>query len=131
MLAPANRRGFLKLLGAAPIAAPVVAKDAAQKIGLEGALGGNIGPHFDGPMGVPDGDHRSWIKKALSRFWSPAQKRQRAESAEWMARRLDPDLASMRSLSPAAAYRIQYERCCGRIDQRARQNLLDQLEESL
>lgn len=130
------RRRFLSLLGAAPAAIPVIAKEAAAKLGLEGALGGMLGPHTLPPClpsvdscGIGTSEH--WAKQAMRKFWSPTKKRERAETIDGSARRLDPDLASMRSISPAAAYQLQRARCKSRIEQQNWNYYSDHLQEHL
>lgn len=129
------RRRFLSFLVAAPAAVPVIAKEAAAKLGLEGALGGMIGPHTLPGYGVPaslsTGASEHWAKRALREFWSPAKQRERAETIDGAARRLDPDLASMRSLSPAAAYQLQRTRCKARVEQKSLDHYNDHWQEHL
>lgn len=128
----ASRRHFLSFLVAAPAAIPVIAKEAARKLGLEGALGGTLGPHTLPGYGVPGvaaGGH--WAHDAIKRFWSPRRQRERRETIEGAARRLDADLASMRSLSPSAAYRIQYDRTKTRIETQNWDYLQEHLAEAV
>lgn len=71
------RRGFLRLLAAAPVPAS-------------------------------EGD---WVKSVAKRVFSKAwEDEQRETMREWYPARLDPDLASSRSLSLSAALRIQRDR---------------------
>lgn len=98
-----KRRSFLQGLVAAPVAAPVIARDAAEKAGLAklggfGASGAGIGSGNGGGWDV------SWVKIVFSETFED-------ELRETMrVHRLDPDLACSRSLSLATAMRIQKER---------------------
>lgn len=104
-----NRRGFLKLLGMAPVAAPVAAKEAAVSMGLEGALGGSVAAAI--PMGSPIADgSKDWLKERISEHLSGESDAEYKANARHDARRLDPDLAALRSVSPAWAYQKQVER---------------------
>jgi len=111
-----GRRGFLRLLAAAPVAVPVVAREAAQKAGLSADAAGSIydqaaknygGPFATGSSG-PDPDWcRSWAKRVFSQDWVDQTRREIGRRHPWP---LDPDLAASRSLSLSAAMRIQRER---------------------
>lgn len=111
MTKPLGRRSFMRALTMAPVAL----KEAAGKIGLEGVLGGHIASGLS--SGVPpqaDGED-GWITKKIKTYWSAkAAKERRASAAGWEARRLDADLAALRSISPSAAYTIQIDRCVER-----------------
>ncbi len=110
----ANRRGFLRLIAAAPVAAPVIAREAAQKAGV-GVVGLGVGQFATGSAGNPSPssshDEREWLtgwcKRVFSADWEAEKRR---EGKGWMPSRLDPDLASSRSLSLSAALRIQQDR---------------------
>lgn len=125
------RRRFLSLLGAAPAAIPVIAREAAAKLGLEGALGGTISSSI--PLGLggvpPDPSSEPWPQRALRMFWRPTQRRERRNTVEWQARRLDPDLASMRSISPSAAYQLQRSRCAARVEHEAMASIKEHMAE--
>lgn len=109
------RRGFLKLLPAAPFGVAVAAKEAAASMGLSGPIGANIGGSMAyagaSMYGNPVSDGGNWIVDA----WKDFNSKQRVESdwmqAKQMARVLDADIAAMRSISPARAYQMQVERC--------------------
>jgi hypothetical protein len=127
---PLKRRGFLAAIGFAPIAAPVMAKEAAAKMGMGIRLN-------DGPIGIPtisggsfDQDQTSWLKKHLMRFDTEAGRRELDEQVRYVARTLDPDLASMRSVSPAFAYAQQRHRCMKRLDAERRWNVTNQIAEA-
>lgn len=112
-----QRRSFLKFLGAAPVAAPVVAREAAARAGVSvgmpvtSALTGASGAVMGGSISAS----KSWTDEAV-RFLSAsaAGKRDLARKEDFFRHefgsRLDPDLASSRSLSLSAAIRIQRER---------------------
>jgi hypothetical protein len=105
-----NRRGFLKLLGMAPVAGPVAAKEAAASMGLEGAIGGismvgGMAPASPSGLGPAD-----WIQEQIREHLSGEANEGYQRMAEERARRLDADLASFRSVSPAWAYRKQIDR---------------------
>lgn len=105
------RRSFLRALAAAPVAAPVIAREATQKAGIP-ALG--CGPStWVGAMGgapVPT-DQGGYAASRLRELFDPAWERQQRESAARNGvSRLDPDLASARSFSLSAAIRMQRER---------------------
>lgn len=108
----ANRRGFLRLIAAAPVAAPVVAREAAQKAGV-GSIGAVMDAYPTGSSGnqASSGGERewlaSWCKSVFSAEWEAEKRR---EGKNWQPSRLDPDLASSRSLSLSAAMRIQQDR---------------------
>jgi hypothetical protein len=106
-----GRRGFLRLLGAAPVALPVVAREAATKAGI-GAVGvgmsGAPEASYGGSITSSEGD---WIasvaKRVFSKDWEDEE---RERLKRWNVTSLDPDLASSRSLSLSAAMNIQRAR---------------------
>lgn len=109
-----GRRGFLRLLAAAPVAVPVAAREAAQKAGV-GAVGLGIedfGPTTSGQCWPADpASEGDWITQNAKRVFSKAWEQEQRESARgWYPARLDPDLAASRSLSLSAALRIQRDR---------------------
>lgn len=108
-----GRRGFLRLLAAAPVAAPVVAREAAQKAGV-GSIGLGVGEEFPPSAGqnwgVPT-DENDWVRSRMKQVLSKAWEDEERESMrDWHPSRLDPDLAASRSLSLSAALRIQRDR---------------------
>lgn len=119
------RRNFLKFLGAAPIAAPVVAQEAAAKMGLRSALGAAGGLGGSRPVGyagecpVPDGgSHLDYLKTRLTRLLDPSYAEDMRRDIRGSVTTLDADLASMRGISPSAALSIQIDRIVKRnIDQ--------------
>lgn len=110
----ANRRGFLRILAAAPVAGPVVARDAAKRAGVA-SVGIGVDQFVPGSSGrsspsVHDGEREwliGWCKSVFSAEWEAEKRR---EGKNWQPSRLDPDLASSRSLSLSAAMRIQQDR---------------------
>lgn len=106
-----QRRGFLKLLASAPVAAPVVAREAAHKAGI-GSLGVGAEMASQGISGPSpyDGEKEwvsTWCREVLSKGWADERRKDILRSP---VSRLDPDLASSRSLSLSAAMRMQRER---------------------
>jgi hypothetical protein len=105
-----KRRGFLKLMGAAPIAAPVMAKEAAANMVAELPItGAKIGASLSPSQpGGPPPSNIGWAVKDLRRLFTM--------SAQELARRkqltsvhtLDADLASLRSI--ALWKRVQMQR---------------------
>lgn len=102
------RRGFLRLIAAAPVAAPVMAREAASRAGVA-ALGSGY-PMCD-PAVPSQNSEGDWVtsvaKKVFSKAWEDEQ---RERVGKWSVSILDPDLASSRSLSLSAAMRLQRER---------------------
>lgn len=109
---PLNRRGFLRAAAIAPAAAPTVIRgivtDAAgaSAVGLADmsvSVAGDFLNHHAGPLpstvarlqsfGVPDCLKKQWKKEAACDSY-----------------RLSPEIASMRSVSLAAKWRMQMER---------------------
>lgn len=126
-----TRRNFLALVGMAPIAAPVAAKEAAAAMGLAGPLGGmaaNIGTMCAPSPGLADDG--SWARRALARMLSEEGKREIINDAKAYARNLDADLAAMRSVSPAFAYRLQCDRNEAQITRHRRESLLRDIAEA-
>jgi hypothetical protein len=118
-MANVARRSFLKLIGVAPIAAPVAAQEAAAKMGLSGALAlGETARHYGGEVAqcLPEdpGSHRKWLLKELAELDSRERRSEYRRQERHDARILDSDLASMRSVSPASAYSFQLDRCVDR-----------------
>ena len=120
------RRGFLRLLAATPVAGPVIAREAAQKAGI-GAVGIGLDQYGPTSAGCPsssssDGEREwlmGWCKRVFSAEWEEEKRR---EGKRWMPSRLDPDLASSRSLSLSAAVRIQQDRDIERRIRRERED---------
>ena len=123
------RRGFLKLMPAAPFAATAAAKEAAASMGLSGPINAAGGFGLVGSIGnagaVPIPIAEPWYIDALKRFASDETIQQHRAHAKSLACRLDPDIAAMRSLSPSQAYAMQVERCFERI-RREQKTYIDQ-----
>lgn len=108
-----NRRSILKLFGAAPVGLPVVAREAASKAGI-GALG--LAPDegcypMAGSFGSNPASEADWVTQTAKRVFSKDwENEERMRMREWYPSKLDPDLASSRSLSLSAALRIQRDR---------------------
>lgn len=114
------RRAFLRFAAAAPVALPVAAKEAAASMGLQGALGAGaqIGMGLAGQtVGYADNckdaspiNHVDWLKQRMTDLLSDENlERIRMQEAAQLSR-LDPDLASMRSVSPSFARHRQIDR---------------------
>lgn len=120
MKSKSSRRGFLALLGTAPIAAPVVAKDAAATMGLlslgrnAASVGATVMGYDGGPPNVTS--RESWAARSLRLFWSRRSVKVREVHADALALVLSPNLASLRSISPAAAYAINRTRSRAKIN---------------
>lgn len=126
-----TRRNFMAMIGISPIAGPVVAKEAAVAMGLSGPIGGalaNGGYAISpgAPVGLAGGG-RSWAQRALDYMNSDVGAREIDADARHAARVLDPDLAAMRSVSPAYAYRRQRERCEIEIRERRTASIMRQI----
>jgi hypothetical protein len=124
----ADRRTFLRLIGAAPVAVQEVASkmglsSATDALQASGWVGGNN-------VGVPAHiGHSDWASEALRSFSTPFKQREFKERAAQSARILDPDLASLRSVSPSAAYSLQRDRCLDRVIDSERTWLEHQIEQ--
>jgi len=115
-----NRRGMLRLIGMAPVAAPVAAKQAAVSMGLRGlgsaAAAGAVEyagtGRYDSPVPCPPTpmEHAQFLKERLAEMLSPESIARYRQEAKGQARMLDTDIAAMRSISPSAAYEMQLER---------------------
>lgn len=105
-----GRRGFLRLIAAAPVAAPVVAREAAQKAGISSLAAGMPEAPYGGATGAHSGEG-DWIKDTCKRVFSREwEETRREQMMTYLPNRLDPDLASSRSLSLSAALLIQRDR---------------------
>lgn len=109
-----NRRGFLGLLGATPFAAKKAAAEAVSSlVGISGPMaipsGGDV-PASLGSLSSSRGgpDDVEWATKQLSRFLNPKNLERMRKNI--VVTRLDPDLASMQSMSLSARMAIQKER---------------------
>lgn len=112
-----TRRGFLRLIGAAPVAAPVALKEAAVSMGLSGPIGMGAAALGGIPAngGYPIGPDKGWLMKQLTELYSPQKQDEFHQQARHMARVLDADIAALRSISPARAYQMQIERAVAQL----------------
>lgn len=120
-----NRRGFLGLIGSVVAAPQTAAKTAAQAMGLSaptGLLAAQIVKEGATP-GMSSGPHE-WAVEQIGLFWTDRHKRNRKAEVAMRSKLLDPDLASMRSISPSAAYSIQMSRTQKRVDDERWENLI-------
>lgn len=130
-----DRRKLLKFLGAAPIAGPAAAKEAASKMGLASVLDapsaahlrGGLGVSTDGLLGAKVGNEERAILR-IKRQLLKASKKEAADGHRKNWKRspmiLDADLAVLKSMSPSAARAIQVERYV----ERAKSNTVERLE---
>lgn len=108
-----RRRGFLKALMGAPIAAPVVAREVTFKAGLSSHLTGGqfFASAATGVRAVAqvDGEsHLAHLRRRMAALSSPDAERDFLR--RHVVSRLDPDIAAARSLSLSAAMRLQARR---------------------
>jgi len=128
-----TRRRFLTLIGAAPVAVPVAAKEAAVAMGLSGPVGpasiieGSM--LKNAPMAGGIAADMSWTTRALERLMSEDGRREVSNDAKAYARTLDPDLAALRSVSPSFAFRRQRDRNEIHIMEHRRSELLREISE--
>lgn len=121
-----TRRGFLRLIGAAPVALPVAAKEAAVSMGLSGPLGAAAASQYIGnscgavPMPCDPSQEIMYYKDRLASIVSSENMLRYRQEARNEARILDADIAAMRAISPSAAYAMQVERVVQRRIQQER-----------
>lgn len=129
------RRGFLKMLGLAPAAAPALAK-----MGLDEALGRGPLHHYglgldSGAMPLPQSHpDESYIATEIreAKAWLARLGSQKAyddlyREALDHPSALDPDLAAMRSFSASALVRMQADRRARRELESRRRSTVDRL----
>lgn len=121
-MANVARRGFLKLLGAAPIAGPVVAQEAAAKMGIGSlvSLGGQLIERTGDKPYITDNynecrpatvaEQLASYREEIERWRSPDRRKELRRRHRHDARTLDADLASIHSMAPQRAYHIQLDR---------------------
>lgn len=116
-----KRRKFLGFLGGAAVAGPGMAKAAATQ-GIEAlsvspvmpmnmvnpGMFGTAASAISGP--VDDFDPVGWARRDLARFLGKSAEQLIRERNGIQVAMLDPDIASMRSLSLGAKVRMQRER---------------------
>lgn len=126
----ATRRRFLNLLGAAPVALPVAAKEAAAKMGLESVTAASqpLMSSLPGESTASDLDwQEKYFKSELRELFSSENVRQRKRMARAHSHVLDADLAALRSMSPAVAYIKQQERNIERAIKDTREEMQDRI----
>jgi hypothetical protein len=126
------RRSFLKAFAAAPVAAPVLAREAAAKAGVGPLLNANTlqGSPLADPVPPPNGSFIDYVREEVQRTMSSEwTDRIRSESVR-NVKRLDPDLACSRSLSLSAAVRLQAERDADRRIAEARNHWLSEFRKT-
>lgn len=110
------RRGFLKMMGAAPVAGGALAKEAAAQIsgvsvGPSGYFGGQLeaqsGKASLAGMMKPRSSILKWLIENGIPEWKRKQIREQVKAESW---RIDPNIASMRSMSLQAMYAEQVRR---------------------
>ena len=126
-----TRRLFMKCIPAAPVAA----KEAAKKMGME------IGTRSVNGVGIPLGNcftssevstsRTDYIRKRLRDLVGDRDQARITDHAKLSARQIDPDIAAMRSISPSFAFVVQLERCQKRIEASERQSLLWELADCM
>ena len=125
-----SRRGFLKLLGVAPVAAPAAATNAAASMGLVEAVGSTsvvIGQGGVGGYGPPTMDNEGWIKRAWAAVASGERRRDETMSAKESTLVLDSDVAALRSVSPAFKRMVQVDRLVERRVAEHRRRLIEEM----
>lgn len=125
-----SRRGFLKLLGVAPVAAPAAATNAAASMGLVEAVGGTsvvigqggVGGYVPTPM-----DNEGWVKRAWAAVASGEKKQDETKTAKESTLILDSDVAALRSVSPAFKRMVQVDRLVERRVAEHRRRLIEEM----
>lgn len=112
-MSPVNRRGMLRLIGGAPF----VARKAVEKLAGVVVIGerGNAIPQVPMEGAQTIGNSRNLLKGRLlhtflKKFGLPSWKKRQIRSWARASRLLDPDIASLRSVSVSAKLRMQWER---------------------
>ena len=113
-----NRRGFFGLLGGAAVAGPSVAKSAAEMgmadLAMPGVhLGGSYGDYSKQAV-CTEKNSSERAAKYLERLLGKSDDQIARETRETYVSALDPDVASLRSMTLASKIRlqkrVQYER---------------------
>lgn len=106
-----SRRRALKALAVAPAAVPVVAKEAAVKMGLgDAAMLGLSGASYGIPNNVTGIDEVSALRDQLKSLVGGETRSNAIRQARYGLSRMDGDLAALRSVSPSWVVGIQAER---------------------
>jgi len=123
------RRGFLTLLAAAPVAGPVIAREAAQKAGVTALGYGMPMASSDCAQSVGSGNDwiRDWAKQVFSAGWKESRWQEIRNSPVGT---LDPDLACSKSLSLSTAVRLQRERNFARMIESERNSVSKRFKEA-
>lgn len=134
----ASRRKILSLFTAAPVALPVAIKEAAERAGIGSAAAlapvPSEQPMVSDYTVAPERDWSGqirWLKHRLGVVDTEHQRYHRRRRAEQDAHRLNPNLASLRSVSPAVAYRIEVDRRLRRLEEEDRQTATLELAEAM
>jgi len=100
-----NRRGFLKFLPVAPMAAKQAAAQAGANVGSLGFAGGI-------PVGNAVGGTNPTVFSSFAKWLTPLKKREVSRQAVYAFSEggLDPDIASLQSVSGAVRRRMQIRR---------------------
>jgi hypothetical protein len=119
-MANVARRAVLKMMGVAPIAAPIAAQEVAAKMGTGTLIGGAHAlakkARYADEACATEISPISTAQRVLNyredlAFWKSEDRRKVLRSQYRRAQvNLDPDLASLNSVTPAAARAIQIDR---------------------
>lgn len=107
-----KRRGFLAFMGGAAVAGPGMAKQAATQTLADLSLApvvGDLVPTGDS-IGGSIGGSRDWQVRELAQLVGRSAAQHAFNQSRVEVTRLDPDLASYRSISLSAKIMIQRER---------------------
>lgn len=126
-----TRRKFLAIMGAAPVAVPIAAKEASAKMGLLAPIGAppEGGPLSSGLGGcsVSGDDTGTYLANMLGGIDRGEEDKEFHRDAKYGARVLDPDLASLRSISPSFAYVTQRQRTFNEYKRMRRERILQDI----
>lgn len=126
-----KRRAFLGFLGGAAIAGPSAAKTAAEMTTADLSLS-KMGLAYSGVglaqagQAIGEGvgyDHTSWAKDALKRLVGVSAAEKLRKKQEFYSDGLDPNIASLRSISLANRIRISRDHQFDRQQERERHYL--------
>lgn len=122
-----NRRSFLSLLAAAPAASQLAAKEAAMGLSNISTSGFGEASSFGatGLQEVAVPKPASWsLSEAVSYFVKAKRSNYENHRIKIEARVLDPDVASLRSVSLAQMYAIQLKRIEDRHERERREEFV-------
>ena len=122
-----SRRNFFGVAAGGAVSAPVIAKEATAKMGMDSlgydsVIGGSVAPS-DGGYGTIE-----WARKRFEEITEKGNIESRRAEVRSYQSRMGPDLASMRSVSPSAAYNIQVERAIIRSMEREKRDVIQTLK---